>query len=79
MNLGPVSKLDKRNTVSATAIILLLLVKVLLLTKLLIFDKKMLTSAKLRGSWYYKVYFLKLHMCVLTYQISSFSHNSNEF
>ena len=26
--------------------------------------KEMLTSAKLRGSWYLKVYFLKLHMCV---------------
>ena len=24
----------------------------------------MLTSAKLRGSWYQKVYFLKLNMCV---------------
>ena len=24
----------------------------------------MLTSAKLREPWYYKVYFLKLHMCV---------------
>ena len=27
------------------------------------FQKEMLTSAKLKGSWYYKVYFLKLHMC----------------
>ena len=24
----------------------------------------MLTSAKLRRSWYYQIYFLKLHMCV---------------
>ena len=30
-----------------------------------IFTKKMLTSAKLRGSCYYKVYFLKLHMLEL--------------
>ena len=28
------------------------------------FVKKMLTSAKLREPWYWKVYFLKLHMCV---------------
>ena len=28
------------------------------------FTKKMLASAKLRGSWYKKVNFLKLHMCV---------------
>ena len=27
------------------------------------FDKKMLTSAKLRWLWYYWVYFLKLHVC----------------
>ena len=32
--------------------------------KMLIFCKKMLTSAKLSGPWYQKVYFLKLHMCV---------------
>ena len=31
--------------------------------KTLIFYKKILTSAKLRGRWYYKVYFLKLNMC----------------
>ena len=31
--------------------------------KTLIFYEKILTSAKLRGFWYYKVYFLKLDMC----------------
>ena len=34
----------------------------------------MLTSAKLRGPWYHKVYFLKLHMCVYLrtkFQVSS--------
>ena len=36
------------------------------------FAKKMLTSVKLRGPWYKKVYFLKL-------QISEFWHNSNKF
>ena len=41
---------------------------------MLIFCKKMLTSAKLRGSWYQKVYFLKLYMRAYlrtTFQISS--------
>ena len=28
------------------------------------FARKMLTSAILSGSWYWKVYFIKLHMCV---------------
>ena len=32
----------------------------------------MLTSAKLRRPWYKKEYFLKVHICVLKYQISSF-------
>ena len=36
--------------------------------KMLFFCKKMLTSPKLRGPW-----------CMLTYQISSFQHSSNEF
>ena len=31
--------------------------------KMLIFCKKMLTSAKLRGPWYWKVYLLKLNVC----------------
>ena len=46
--------------------------------KMLIFCyKDMLTSTKLRGSWYYKIYFLKLHMCVCTsHQISSFQVSS---
>ena len=35
--------------------------------KMLIFCKKMLTSAKPRGSWYWKLYFLKLYMGVWTY------------
>ena len=39
---------------------------------MLSFCKKMLTSAKLREPWYSKVYFLQLHVCVLTYQISSY-------
>ena len=43
------------------------------------FCKNMLTSAKLRKPWHQKIYFLKLHMCVLKYQNSSFQHNSNEF
>ena len=43
------------------------------------FFKKLLTSAKLRRPWYWKVYFLKLHVCVLTCQIWSFYHNSNVF
>ena len=38
---------------------------------------KMLISAKLKGSWNYKLYFLKLDICLRTYQISSF-YNSNE-
>ena len=49
--------------------------------KTLIFCKEMLTSAKLRESCYLKVYFsklLKLYVCVLTCQILSFQHNSNE-
>ena len=33
-------------------------------TKVYGFLQKMLTSAKLRGFWYYKVCFLKLHICV---------------
>ena len=48
MKVGPVSKLDKRNTVRATTIILLLLVKVLLLTKLLIFYKKNADICKIK-------------------------------
>ena len=48
--------------------------------KMLTFCKKcFLTSAKLRVSWYWKVYFLKLHMCLPICQISSFKHNSNWF
>ena len=31
----------------------------------------MLTSAKLRWPWYQKVYFLKLYMCVLKFQVCS--------
>ena len=33
--------------------------------KLIFCKKRILTSAKLRGPWYYKAYFLKLHVCVL--------------
>ena len=42
--------------ISDTALTLLLLVKVLFLPKVL-------TSTKLRGTWYWKVYFLQLHRC----------------
>ena len=64
-------------TVFNTALIPLLWVKVLFLSKNVDFlpkkkKKKMLTSGKLAESWYYNMYFLKLHMfvCVLKYQIS---------
>ena len=43
------------------------------------FTKKVMTSAKLRRSWQKKVFFQNLQRCVLTYQMSSFQHNSNEF
>ena len=33
--------------------------------KMLIFCKKMMTSAKLRKPWYWKVYFLKLHIIII--------------
>ena len=42
-------------------------------------QKKNADISKTEGVLYQKVYFLKLQMCVLTYQISSFYHNSNEF
>ena len=38
--------------------------KVLFWPKTLFFLQKMLTSAKLRGPWYYKVCFLKLYVGV---------------
>ena len=41
---------------------------------MLILCKKMLTSAKFRGPWYQKMYFLKLNMCVCLhtkFQVSS--------
>lgn len=31
--------------------------------------KKILMSTKLRESWYFKVYFLKLHLCLYLYRI----------
>ena len=31
---------------------------------MLFFSKKVLTSVNLRGPWYQKIYFLKLHICV---------------
>ena len=51
--------------ISCTALTLLLWVKVPFLPKKCwFFAKKMLASAKLKGSWYWKVYFLKLNMYV---------------
>lgn len=38
-----------------------------LLSKGSVYAKKMLTLAKVRGSWHRKVYFLSKCMCVLTY------------
>ena len=48
--------------------------KVLFLTRNVIFCKEMLTSTKLRRSWYQNIYFLKLNMCVYLptkFQVSS--------
>ena len=61
-NLLPYKRWKQNWKISNKALTLLLWVKVLFLQKMLIFYKKILTSAKLRGSWYQKVYFLKLHM-----------------
>ena len=56
-----------------TALTLLLWVNYYFLAKNAAFcAKKKLASAKLRRPWHYRVYFLKLHICILTYQISSF-------
>ena len=59
---------------SNTNLTLLLRVKLLFLLNA-IFLQKMLTSAKLRGPWYWKVYFLELNMCV--YLRTKFRHESN--
>ena len=59
---------------SNTNLTLLLWVKVLFWPKNTDFLKKMLTSARLMGPWYKKVYFLKLHMIVYLrakFQVSS--------
>ena len=51
--------------ISEPALTLLLWVKVLFFFQnCWYFAKKLLIIAKLRGSWYYKVYFLKLHTCL---------------
>ena len=71
-NLLPYKRWKQNWKISNKALTLLLWVKVLFLQKMLIFYKKILTSAKLRGSWYQKVYFLKLHMDLyLRFQVSS--------
>ena len=61
--------------ISNTAPTLYLWVKVVFLPKKNtdFFHKKMLTSAKWRGPWYWKVYFLKLHYVYVctTFQVSS--------
>ena len=59
---------------SNTNLTLLLWVKVLFWPKNTDFLQKMLTSARLRGPWYKKVYFLKLHMIAYLrakFQVSS--------
>ena len=65
--------LQKLKSIYNTDLILLLWVKVLFLPKMLFFAKKKI-SAKLRGSWYLKVHFLKLKTCEYSrakFQISS--------
>ena len=60
--------------ISNTNLTLLLWVKVLFWPKNTDFLQKMLTSARLRGPWYKKVYFLKLHMIAYLrakFQVSS--------
>ena len=49
------------------------------LKMLTFFKKKCWCHGHLGGYWYYKVYFLKLHVSELTYQISSFWRNLHEF
>ena len=69
MKLGPVAKADNRNKTTSkkfhTALTILLWVKALFSPKSAdFFAKNMLTSAKVRMLWYYKLYFLKLNMCL---------------
>ena len=58
------AKTENKTKKSNIALTLLLWVKVLFWIKIANFCKKMLTSAKLRGPRYYKVYFLKLSIGV---------------
>ena len=74
-NLLSYKKWKQNQKISYTALTLLLWIKVAFFSRNADFLlKKILASAKLRGPWYWKVYFLKLHMCVnlLTkFQVSS--------
>ena len=56
------------------------LTKVTIFDFLLIFAKKMLTLAKLKKHWYWKAYFLWLHICVnlrTKFQVSSIDRGGN--
>ena len=56
-NLLSYKNWKQNKKISNTALTISTRIKVLLL-------KKMLTSAKLRGPWYWNLYFLKPHICV---------------
>ena len=36
------------------------------------------SGSQIQDFWYYKVYFLKLHVRLLTYPISNFQHDPNK-